>query len=75
MFARDMSAFAGFRFPPEAILLAARWYLRYGLSYGDLEELLAISSRSVSVVPGRREGRGRSIFRLRGGTLVAGCDI
>ncbi|MCX6423809.1 MAG: IS6 family transposase [Actinobacteria bacterium] len=27
------SAFAGFRFPPEVILLAVRWYLRYELSY------------------------------------------
>jgi len=27
------SAFAGFRFPPEVILIAVRWYLRYGLSY------------------------------------------
>jgi transposase, IS6 family len=35
------SAFVGFRFPPEVILLAVRWYLRYGLSYRDLEELLA----------------------------------
>jgi transposase, IS6 family len=35
------SSFAGFRFPPEVILLAVRWYLRYGLSYRDLEELLA----------------------------------
>ena len=35
------SAFSGFRFPPEVILLAVRWYLRYGLSYRDLEELLA----------------------------------
>ena len=35
------SAFAGFRFPPEVILIAVRWYLRYGLSYRDLEELLA----------------------------------
>jgi transposase, IS6 family len=35
------SAFSGFRFPPEVILLAIRWYLRYGLSYRDLEELLA----------------------------------
>lgn len=35
------SAFAGFRFPPEVILLAVRWYLRSGLSYRDLEELLA----------------------------------
>jgi len=34
-------AFAGFRFPPEVILLAVRWYLRYGLSYRDLKELLA----------------------------------
>ena len=36
-----VKGFAGFRFPPEAILLAVRWYLRYGLSYRDLEELLA----------------------------------
>jgi IS6 family transposase len=35
------SSFSGFRFPPEVILLAVRWYLRYGLSYRDLEELLA----------------------------------
>jgi transposase-like protein len=33
--------FAGFRFPPEVIALAVRWYLRYGLSYRDVEELLA----------------------------------
>ena len=35
------SAFAGFRFPPVVILLAVRWYLWNGLSYRDLEELLA----------------------------------
>ena len=35
------SGFVGFRFPTEVILLAVRWYLRYGLSYRDLEELLA----------------------------------
>ena len=35
------SAFAGFRVPPEVILLAVRWYLRYALSYRDVEELLA----------------------------------
>ena len=29
----DRSAFAGFRFPPEVITVAVRWYLRYGLSY------------------------------------------
>ena len=35
------AAFKGFRFPPEVIVLAVRWYLRLGLSYRDLEELLA----------------------------------
>jgi transposase-like protein len=41
------SAFTGFRFPREVIVLAVRWYLRYGLSYRDLEELLA--ERGVQV--------------------------
>jgi transposase-like protein len=40
-------SFAGYRFPPEVILLAVRWYLRYGLSYRDVEELLA--ERGVDV--------------------------
>ncbi len=35
------ATFAGFRFPPDVISLAVRWYLRFGLSYRDLEELLA----------------------------------
>jgi IS6 family transposase len=35
------SSFTGFRFPPDVITLAVRWYLRYGLSYRDVEELLA----------------------------------
>src|SRR6266540_5043347 len=35
------SAFAGFRFPPDVIVLAVRWYLRFSLSYRDVEELLA----------------------------------
>jgi hypothetical protein len=41
------SGFAGFRFPREVIVLAVRWYLRYGLSYRDVEELLA--ERGVTV--------------------------
>jgi len=40
-------AFAGFRFPREVISVAVRWYLRYGLSYRDVEELLA--ERGVNV--------------------------
>jgi IS6 family transposase len=35
------SAFAGFRFPSDVIVLAGRWHLRFGLSYRDVEELLA----------------------------------
>jgi transposase, IS6 family len=35
------SAFARFRYPPDVIVLAVRWYLRFGLSYRDVEELLA----------------------------------
>jgi transposase, IS6 family len=41
------SVFAGFRFPHEVISVAVRWYLRYGLSYRDVEELLA--ERGVTV--------------------------
>jgi len=35
------SAFAGFCFPSDVIVLAIRWYLRFSLSYRDVEELLA----------------------------------
>ena len=41
------SAFAGYRFPPDVIVLAVRWYLRLGLSYHDVEELL--TERGVEV--------------------------
>ena len=40
---RSSSVFAGFRFPSVAV----RWYLPYGLSYRDVEELLA--ERGVTV--------------------------
>jgi hypothetical protein len=36
------SSFYGFRVPPEVIMAAVRWYLRYGCpTYRDVEELLA----------------------------------
>jgi transposase-like protein len=41
------SVSAGFCFPREVISLAVRWYLRYGLSYRDVEELLA--ERGIAV--------------------------
>jgi IS6 family transposase len=44
---RTTAVFAGFRFPREVISVAVRWYLRYGLSHRDVEELLA--ERGVTV--------------------------
>src|SRR5512147_1842644 len=41
------SAFAGFRFPSDVIVVAIRWYLRFNLSYRYVEELLA--ERGVEV--------------------------
>jgi transposase-like protein len=41
------SAFAGFRFPTEVIVVAVRWYLWFNLSYRDVEELLV--ERGVEV--------------------------
>jgi IS6 family transposase len=43
------STVAGFRFPPDAIVLAIRRYLRFGLSYRDLEELLIERGVEVDV--------------------------
>ena len=57
------SAFAGFRFPPDVIMLAVRWYLRYALSHRDLEELLAERGINVDHV---------TLFRWFG--AVALCD-
>ncbi len=44
---RSGTPFAGYRFPPDAIALAVRWYLRFRLSYADVAELLA--ERGVTV--------------------------
>jgi hypothetical protein len=41
------SAFAGFCFPADVIVVAVRWYLRFGLPYPDVEELPA--ERGVEV--------------------------
>src|SRR5439155_25355607 len=43
------SAFTCYRFPPEVITLAVRWYLRFGLSYRDVQELPA--ERGIDVDP------------------------
>jgi hypothetical protein len=48
------SAFAGFRFPADVIVVAVHWYLRYGLSYRDIEGL-----------PGRARCAGPSVTVYR----------
>jgi hypothetical protein len=54
-----VSAFAGFQLPPDIILLAVRWYLRYNLSYRAVEELLVERGVHVDVlVSTHREGLG-----------------
>lgn len=68
------SAFAGSRFPPAAIVVAVRWYLRYALSYRDVEELLVergIAVDHVTVSPGSTihtaAGRRRPVHPPRTG--------
>src|SRR3954463_2147642 len=48
------SAPAGYRFPREVIAVAVRWYLRYGLCYRDVEELLAERGIDIDHVTVRR---------------------
>jgi transposase-like protein len=47
--ARSASAFSGYRFPDEIIVLAVRWYLRFRLSYADVAEWLA--ERGITADP------------------------
>jgi transposase-like protein len=67
------SGFAGFRFPPEVITLAVRWYLRYGLSYRDVEELLAERGITVDHVSVYRWVQRFTPAADRGGTPLPAC--
>lgn len=73
------SGFARFRFPPEVIVVAVRRYLRYALSYRDVEELLAERGIGVDHVNLAHNRRAASPFPLhlqeeRGVTDVAWWD-
>jgi transposase-like protein len=63
-------SFAGFRFPPEVVLLVVRWYLRYGLSYRDVEELLAERGIEVDHVHHLPVGATVHTAGHRGGAAV-----
>ena len=79
------STFAGFRFPPDAIVLAVRWYLRFGLSYRDVEELLAERGVAVDqygqvidvfVSPRRDAAAARRFFeRALGATKITPVEV
>ena len=78
------SAFAGFRFPPDVIVVAVRWYLRFGLSYRDVEELLAERGVEVDHVSVYRwvqrftpllAEAARPCRHARGRSLVRGRDL
>jgi hypothetical protein len=45
----------GFCFPPDVIVLEVRWYLRFGLSYRDIVELL--TERGTESTTSRSTGR------------------
>lgn len=53
---RASSVSAGFRFPREVIAVAVRWYLRYGLSCRDVQELLAERGAVTSTKQEARSG-------------------
>jgi transposase-like protein len=49
-----LSAFAGFRFPADVIVLAVRWYLRFGLSSMSRNCSSSAGSRSTTSLVYRR---------------------
>ncbi len=57
----ESASLAGYRFPAEVILLAVRWYLRYGLSYRDVEELLADEGSRLTTSPSLPLGTSRRV--------------
>ncbi len=69
------SAFAGFRFPREVISVAVRWYLRYGLSYRDVEELLAERGVTVDHVTVHRGSSGSHRSSSRRPGLDVMCRV
>jgi hypothetical protein len=67
------SDFAGFRFPRDVIVvIAVRWYLRFGLSYRDVEELLAERGVEKAAAGRGRHRPGSDLSGRAGGTPPGG---
>jgi hypothetical protein len=48
---RQSALFRGRHFRSEVIILCVRWYLRYPLSYRDLEEMMANVDYPLTIRP------------------------
>jgi hypothetical protein len=57
------SAFAGFCFPPDVIVLAVRWYLRFALSYRDVQEPTDQQEPDYLSLPGLPFPRSAGVLR------------
>ncbi len=83
-------SYRGYRFPPEIISHAVSLYHRFGLSFRDVEDLLAERGVSVTYESIRQWclNRGRSLpvqrqvdnavgspVRKRAGTALRRCDV
>jgi transposase-like protein len=57
MRAQRQELFNGRHFEAEIIVLCVRWYLRFGLSFRNLEEMMAERNLSVDHVHQHSEGK------------------
>ncbi len=58
-----MNPFKGRHFQRDIILWAVRWYCKYGISYRELQEMLAERGVNVDQLP--RFTAGFSVMRLK----------
>jgi IS6 family transposase len=65
---------AGFRFPPEVIMVAVRWHLRYGLSYRHVEELWPSSASKSTTCPCSLDTAVHAAVDRCGATASAGTQ-
>ena len=63
----DDKHFKNYEFPKAIILQAVYWYLRYALSYRDIEELMA--ERGIEVDHATLQRGGDSFHTFTGGLL------
>ena len=70
-----MSVFKRRRFPAEIILLCVRWYCRYGISYRDLEEMMAERGALCSLIAAAAQAlRGHQVISLPGPLFSPGLE-